>query len=65
MTFNEPSKMYELMKLALRKFFGSQEVLSLSSGAAINGNNDSSAVVVKSEPVYNTEEVHVVDRGRG
>ena len=62
-TFNEPDRMYELMKLALRKFFGSQEVLSLDSAADVSDKSDLSAVIVKSEPVYSTEEVHVVDRG--
>lgn len=64
-TFSEPDRMYELMKLALRKFFGSQEVLSLDSTAAVGGNSGMSAVIVKSEPVFNTEEVHVIDRSGG
>ena len=63
-TFTEPEKMYDLMKSALRKFFGSQEVLSLCSGSAISSNSDSQAVTIKPEPVYSADEVHVADHGR-
>ena len=37
--FSEPDTMYDSMKLSLKKFFGSQEVLSLSAGNANNSNN--------------------------
>ena len=55
-SFREPEKMFDSMQQALKKFFGSQEVLSMTS----NSVGESSAVVVKSEPVFTTEEVHVV-----
>ena len=68
-TFDESDKMYDAMKLALRKFFGSQEVLSLSQNATVSNSEDSStsAVVVKTEPVFSAEEVQMIgrDRGRG
>ena len=67
-TFDEPDKMYDAMKLALRKFFGSQEVLSLNQKTNVvsnSENSNTSAVVIKSEPVFSAEEVQIIDRGRG
>lgn len=66
-SFSEPDKMFASMQQALKKFFGSQEVLSLGAGASGSGKSETpaAAVVVKSEPVFNTEEVNVVSRGRG
>ena len=63
-TFKEPDTMYDSMKLALKKFFGSQEVLPLAPGNANNSTNNvsSSAVRVNTEP---TEEVNFTYRGRG
>ena len=63
-SFSEPDKMFDSMQQALKKFFGSQEVLSLDSvsGSSVS---ETPAVVVKSEPVFSTEEVNVVTRGRG
>ena len=64
-TFDNPNMMYDLMKSALRKFFGSQEILSLNSENAATNSVNSQAVAVKAEPVYKTDEVNIVDRGRG
>ena len=64
-TFSEPDTMYDSMQLALKKFFGSQEVLSLAAGAAGDSSGGAAAVVVKSEPVYTAEEVNFTNRGRG
>ncbi|KAK4302495.1 hypothetical protein Pmani_025423 [Petrolisthes manimaculis] len=63
-SFSEPEKMFDSMQQALKKFFGSQEVLSLGAGSG-NGKSETPAVVVKTEPVFSTEEVNVVNRGRG
>ncbi|KAK4305735.1 hypothetical protein Pmani_022381 [Petrolisthes manimaculis] len=63
-SFSEPEKMFDSMQQALKKFFGSQEVLSLDAGSG-NGKSETPAVVVKTEPVFSTEEVNVVNRGRG
>ena len=64
-SFNEPEKMFDSMQQALKKFFGSQEVLSMSVESGNRPSvSESPAVVIKSEPVFNTEEVHVVTRGR-
>ncbi|KAK4294458.1 hypothetical protein Pmani_032911 [Petrolisthes manimaculis] len=49
-SFSEPEKMFDSMQQALKKFFGSQEVLSLGAGSG-NGKSETPAVVVKTEPV--------------
>ena len=64
-TFSEPDKMYDSMQLALRKFFGSQEILSQAAGAAGDSSGGAAAVVMKSEPVYTAEEVNFTNRCRG
>ena len=64
-SFSEPDKMFDSMQQALKKFFGSQEGLSLSAVSRIRPSENPPAVVVKSEPVFNTEGVNVVTRGRG
>lgn len=63
-SFSDPDRMFDSMQQALKKFFGSQEVLSLGAVSGSSG-SEIPAVVVKSEPVFNTEEVNVVTRGRG
>lgn len=63
-SFSQPEKMLDSMQAALKKFFGSQEVLSLGA-VSRECVSETPAVVVKSEPVFNTEEVSVVTRGRG
>lgn len=63
-SFSEPDKMFDSMQQALKKFFGSQEVLSLGANRTI-GLSENSAIVVKSEPIFNTEEVNFAMRGRG
>lgn len=57
-SFSEPDKMLDSMEAALKKYFGSQEVLSLGTASR-------ECVVVKTEPVFNTKEVSVVTRARG
>lgn len=73
-SFSDPDKMFDSMQQALKKFFGSQEVLSLEAASRNNNVSEPPAVTVKPEPVFNTEEVAVVtgkgrgtlrDRGRG
>ena len=63
-SFSKPDEMFDSMQKALKKFFGSQEVLSLGAGSG-NSVSEPPAVVVKSEPVFNTEDVNVVTRKRG
>lgn len=62
-SFSEPDKMFESMQHALKAFFGSQEVLSLGAASG-NSVSDPPAVVIKAEPVFNTEVVAVVTPGR-
>ena len=57
--------MFDSMQKALRKFFGSQEVLSLSAGSGNSVSETPAVVTVKSEPVFNIEDVNVVTRRRG
>ena len=63
-SFSESDKMFESMQQALKKFFGSQEVLSLGARSG-DSTSETPTVAVKCEPVFNTEEVNVVTRRRG
>ncbi|KAK4327405.1 hypothetical protein Pmani_002070 [Petrolisthes manimaculis] len=62
--FVKRNAVLEKYKQALKKFFGSQDVLSLGAVSG-NGKSETPAVVVKTEQVFSTEEVNVVNRGRG
>ena len=62
-SFDDKEKNLDLMQQSLKKFFGSQEVLSRNSsacGAVANSNMPS--IAIKSEPIYNVEEVNVTQR---
>ena len=62
-SFDDKDKILDLMQTSLKKFFGSQEVLSRNSSAcgAVASSNMPS-IAIKSEPIYNVEEVNVTQR---
>ena len=56
--FEESDKLLDQMSAALKKFFGEQ------GASAGFGDNSSSSITIKPEPVYATEEVNVINRNR-
>ena len=65
-SFDDKEKMLELMQQSLKKFFGSQEVFLENSSARGAGASNMPSITIKSEPVYNAEEVNVTQRdGKG
>ena len=65
-SFDDKEKMLELMQQSLKKFFGSQEVFLENSSARGADASNMPSITVKSEPVYNAEEVNVTQRdGKG
>ena len=63
-SFEEEEKLVDLMMQSLRKFFGSQEVFVSNQKFYHENVNNAPSITIKNEPVFNTEEVQVVQRGR-
>ena len=56
--FADPDKLLDQMSSALKKFFGAQ------GASASLGDNSSSAISIKPEPVYTTEDVNIMNRNK-
>ena len=60
-SFEDEEKILDLMQQSLKKFFSSQEAFSDNSQACSTAANASS-ITIKSEPVFNTEEIHATQK---